>query len=539
MFWESFHEQTELEKLLEQGNFTLDQILDQSNLVDFCRAQNEVVIKFLSQPEIVGKLLDSCIVSEANVGNAEIVTRSVRATDVLCVVDQCSQCIVNDEGLLRRILGFLDVPKISNILARNVCTLLGHLTRKSTDTLVTLFGASRFPFHVCGLVGNDFVAEMLIQMMDESNFANHRAIMAYFQECNLIPGLMKRLNEPNLSAEALTNIRLIVREIIAQKSTPTVFDTLYTKVLLTKPAFNFLVNVSVSPNEPVRTEGLALIDAIATEAVARGSVDILDVSVAVIPKFDALLVAGNQKIPTASGGERRVVGRALISAVRAITTIVLHGSPNVKTTFAKANLTKKLIDLFFAFPSNAVLSSVISSFAIAAVRGECGPVVQSQLLIDSNILSRTIENVRSHSAGTEPVTNVAFAPALFSEVKAAERSQVVAAAIKACPDYSEFVSGELAAIENRNNTLIAGGANTSALAVRDVQALLNNIDAPLESSQTTGHEGFDEQEETTQQAQTPQESHQAQQAPTWTSFEEDDFFKPAPSKNFDDSDDDK
>jgi len=131
----SFFEKSPLEELLESGSFTLEQLLDQDDILQEAKAQNVTLLQFIEEPQTLRKLLQigtgPAEGDQAHRHKLSFIAVELLQMDLPVVVDQ----IVAAEELLAEMFGFLDerAPVDSTRAGFAVKVISSFWSRKPTE----------------------------------------------------------------------------------------------------------------------------------------------------------------------------------------------------------------------------------------------------------------------------------------------------------------------------------------------------------------------------------------------------------------------
>uniref|UniRef100_A0A8D0BAG3 Protein phosphatase 6 regulatory subunit 1 n=1 Tax=Salvator merianae TaxID=96440 RepID=A0A8D0BAG3_SALMN len=140
MFWKfDLHTTSHIDTLLERGNVTLFELLDEEDVLQECKVVNRKLVDFLVQPEHMEALV-TCVTEEPP-GDVDERVRykypSVSCEILTSDVTQINDALGEDESLLRRLYSFLQTGGILNpLLASFFSKVMGILINRKTDQIV-------------------------------------------------------------------------------------------------------------------------------------------------------------------------------------------------------------------------------------------------------------------------------------------------------------------------------------------------------------------------------------------------------------------
>ena len=154
-FWRTFgfHTVSPVETILEKDNFTLEELLDEEDILQECKSQNQKLLDYLLRVDTLDKLL--FYLTNDPPENAPSKQRQkypYLACEILCleVWDICD-AIYDNANLLDRLWGFLDLePPLSPLTSSYICRVAAVLLQRKVSE-VFLFSFSFF--HCCECQG--------------------------------------------------------------------------------------------------------------------------------------------------------------------------------------------------------------------------------------------------------------------------------------------------------------------------------------------------------------------------------------------------
>ena len=149
-FWRTFgfHTVSAVETILEKDNFTLEELLDEDELLQECKSQNQKLLDYLLRVETLEKLLFYLTTDPPEEAPSKQRSKyPYLACEILCleVWDIC-EAIYDNITLLDRLWGFLDLnPPLSPLTASHICRVAGVLLQRKISEVRESF-ISSFPF---------------------------------------------------------------------------------------------------------------------------------------------------------------------------------------------------------------------------------------------------------------------------------------------------------------------------------------------------------------------------------------------------------
>ncbi|XP_026533232.1 serine/threonine-protein phosphatase 6 regulatory subunit 1 isoform X1 [Notechis scutatus] len=170
MFWKfDLHTTSHIDTLLERGNVTLFELLDEEDVLQECKVVNRKLIDFLVQPEHMEALV-TCVTEEPP-GDVDERVRykypSVSCEILTSDVTQINDALGEDESLLRRLYGFLQSGGILNpLLASFFSKVMGILINRKTDQIVAfLRKKDDFVNLLLHHIGTSAIMDLLLRLL--------------------------------------------------------------------------------------------------------------------------------------------------------------------------------------------------------------------------------------------------------------------------------------------------------------------------------------------------------------------------------------
>jgi hypothetical protein len=134
-FWRTFgfHSVSSIETLLDKDSFTLEELLDEEDLLSECKSQNQKLMDYLLRPETLTNLLNYLTVQPPPDADLKVKQKyPYLACEILCleVWDIC-EAIYDNPVLLSKLWSFLDKEPPLPLFAVRVAGVL--LQRKIGD----------------------------------------------------------------------------------------------------------------------------------------------------------------------------------------------------------------------------------------------------------------------------------------------------------------------------------------------------------------------------------------------------------------------
>uniref|UniRef100_A0A8C2K717 Protein phosphatase 6, regulatory subunit 2b n=1 Tax=Cyprinus carpio TaxID=7962 RepID=A0A8C2K717_CYPCA len=140
MFWKfDLHNSSQIEKLLEKEDVTLQELLDEEDVLQECKAQNQRLLLFLSRDSSMLDLLN--LITHEPPADREERLR-YKFANVACELLTCDVSLINDkvggdESLLNTLYSFLEqTPPLNPLLASFFSKTFGNLITRKTEQVI-------------------------------------------------------------------------------------------------------------------------------------------------------------------------------------------------------------------------------------------------------------------------------------------------------------------------------------------------------------------------------------------------------------------
>ncbi|XP_017261644.1 serine/threonine-protein phosphatase 6 regulatory subunit 2 isoform X1 [Kryptolebias marmoratus] len=141
MFWKfDLNTSSHLETLLDKEDVTLNELLDEEDVLQECKAQNRRLLQFLCQDQCMQELV-RLITTEPPAGAEE--TMRFKYSNTACELLTCDVGVINDklgdeEPLLETLYAFLEQPSPLNpLLASFFSKTIGNLITRKTEQVIS------------------------------------------------------------------------------------------------------------------------------------------------------------------------------------------------------------------------------------------------------------------------------------------------------------------------------------------------------------------------------------------------------------------
>ncbi|KHN22994.1 Serine/threonine-protein phosphatase 6 regulatory subunit 3 [Glycine soja] len=462
MFWRmaGLSTASPVETILDKENFTLDELLDEDEIIQECKALNSRLINFLSGRAQVEQLT-RYIIEEAP-EDAEK-KRSFKFPFIACEIFTCEvdiilKTLIEDEELMNLLFSFLDLNHShSNLLAGYfskvvVCLLL----RKTIPFMQYVQAHQEIVKKLVELIGITSIMEVLIRLIgaDENMYVSHVDAMQWIEDTNVLEMIVDKFSSsdsPEVHANAAETLCAITRfaptGLSAKISSPSFIGRLFHHALEVSRPKSVLVNslsVCISLLDPKRhtfgayytynrqmTNGSTVT---ANPETVEGMLEslgdllkLLDVSSA-----ENLLL-------TTFGKLQPPLGKHRLKIVEFISVLVTVGGEAAERKLIDLGAVQRIIHLFFEYPYNNFLHHLVENIIMSCLESKNSSLLE-HLLRDCDFVGKIIQAEKQFTL--EADTNK---PTIPAEGKSAPRI--------GCIGHLTRISNKLVQLGNNNSVI--------------------------------------------------------------------------------------
>eukprot|EP01018_Ginkgo_biloba_P018105 Gb_14287 [translate_table: standard] len=400
MFWRmtGFSATSPVELVLDKETCTLEELFDEEEIIQECKALNNRLINFLRVKAQVQQML-RYIVEEPLEGAEN--KRTFRFPFIACEIFTCEidvilKTLVEDEELMNFLFSFLEPDRPHRTLLAGyfskvvICLLL----RKTVPTMRYFQAHQEMLVKLVNLIGITSIMEVLIRLFgaDDHMYTYHVDALQWLADTDLLEMLVDKLSVPSCpevnanSAEALCAITRLAPSALASKlSSPSFVGRLFHNVLEDPQSKSTLVHslsVCISLLDPKRVTAIAAAGAAhgnhITEPVVTANPETVDVMLHRLGELLELLnVSSDAKVlPTTYGELQPPLGMHRLKIVEFIAVLLRSTSEVSRHELVRLGAIQRVIKLFFDYPFNNALHHHVESIIYSCLDSN------STLLID-------------------------------------------------------------------------------------------------------------------------------------------------------------
>ncbi|XP_026414245.1 serine/threonine-protein phosphatase 6 regulatory subunit 3-like isoform X2 [Papaver somniferum] len=430
MFWRmtALSASSPVESVLDKEDFTLEELLDEEEVIQECKALNSRLINFLRERAQVEQLL-RYIVEEAP-EDAES-KRAFKFPFIACEVFTCEidvilKTLVEDEELMDLLFSFLEPNHPhSSLLAGYFSKVVVCLMLRKTVSLMNYVQAHQDVFRqLVDLIGITSIMEVLIRLVgaDDHVYPNFMDVMEWLANSNLLEMIVDKLNpssSPEVHANTAETLCAITRNapsaLSVKLSSPSFVERIFGHALEDRQSKSGLVDslsVCISLLDSKRATYSPLVHSIRSQHLYEPQIPINPETVsAMLPKLGDLLkllnVCSDSKVlPTTYGELKPPLGKHRLKIVEFIAVLLRSGNEIAEKELVSSGAIRRILELFFEYPFHNALHHQVESIILSCLESKDNTVVD-HLLKDCDVVGKILQADQSPilSGGSDQPTS--------------------------------------------------------------------------------------------------------------------------------------
>ncbi|KAF9333129.1 hypothetical protein BG006_004002 [Podila minutissima] len=216
MYWRFGHQTASvIDHILESGNVSLEELLEQDDLIQECKQQNPRLIEYLRDPAVLGQLL-SYITSDDLEDRARFKYPFIACEVVACELWGIFESALSNIEILVKFWEFLDrPPPLNPVQASYFGKVIGVFLMKKTGEMLRFIKSQ--PEVVPKLLlhmSTSSIMDLLLKIISMEESPEGKGTVQWLSEQGLMPWLVNRL-DPNFDAEVHSIASQVLLDIIA------------------------------------------------------------------------------------------------------------------------------------------------------------------------------------------------------------------------------------------------------------------------------------------------------------------------------------
>ncbi|CAN0916381.1 Serine/threonine-protein phosphatase 6 regulatory subunit 3 [Linum grandiflorum] len=415
MFWKLpiLSASSPVEAVLDKENYTLEELLDEEEIIQECKALNSRLINFLRDRAQVEQLLHYIIDDPPEDAESK---RSFKfpfiACEIfICEIDVILKTLVEEEELMDLLFSFLEPDRShSAFLAGYFSKVVVCLMLRKTVPLMNYVQAHQDVFRkLVDLIGITSIMEVLVRLVgaDDHVYPNFTDVMQWLADSNLLEMVVDKLSPscpPEVHANAAETLSSITRNtgsaLATKLSSPSFVARIFGHALEDSNSKSGLIHslsVCISLLDPKKlTNSSLLMHSFRSQHMYEAPVTINPETIdAMLPQLGDLLklldVSSDEKIlPTTYGQLKPPLGKHRLKVVEFIAILLKTGNEAAEKELVSSGTIGRVLDLFFEYPYNNALHHHVESIIYSCLETKTESVID-HLLRDCDLIGKLLQ----------------------------------------------------------------------------------------------------------------------------------------------------
>ncbi|KAK1369045.1 Serine/threonine-protein phosphatase 6 regulatory subunit 2 [Heracleum sosnowskyi] len=413
MFWRmtGLSTASPVDTILDKDNYTLEELLDEDEIIQECKAINSRLINFLREKTQIEQLI-RYIVEEAP-EDAEK-RRTFKFPFIACEIFTCEvdiilKALVEDEGLMDLLFSFLEPEHShSTLLAGYFSKVVVCLLLRKTVSLMNYTRAHQDIIKkLVDLIGITSIMEVLVRLIgaDEHLYTNYVESMQWLEETDVLEMVVDKFSSsdcPEVHANAAETLCAITRYappgLAAKISGPSFIGRLFRHALEESRPKSVLVHslsVCISLLDPKRLS-LGTYYSYNRQmnhgSVVTANPETVDGMLESLGNLLKLLDVSLEEnvLETTYGKLRPPLGKHRLKIIEFISVLVTVSSEAAEKELIRLGAIYRILELFFEYPYNNFLHHHVEQIILSCLESKKAPLIK-HLLHDCNLVGKILE----------------------------------------------------------------------------------------------------------------------------------------------------
>ncbi|CAL4895202.1 unnamed protein product [Urochloa decumbens] len=385
-----------VDTILDKENFTLEELLDEDEIIQECKALNTRLINFLRDKAQVEQLL-RYIVEEVPEDSEK--KRSFKFPFIACEIFTCEidiilRTLIEDVELMDLLFSFVkpDHPHSTLLAGYFSKVVICLMLRKTAPLMNYVQEHPDIVVQLVDLIGITSVMEVLIRLIgaDETIYSNFADTLQWLENTNVLEMIVDKFSSsdsPEVHANAAEILSAVTRcappALAAKICSPSFVGRLFRHALEESRPKSVLVHslsVCISLLDPKRLASAsyqAFRSNLSHGTLVTASPETVDGMLESLGDLLKLLdiTSSENVLPTTYGCLRPPLGKHRLKIVEFISVLLTIGSEIAEKELISQSAIKRCIDLFFQYPYNNFLHHHVENIIVS-----CLEVKRNQLI---------------------------------------------------------------------------------------------------------------------------------------------------------------
>ncbi|XP_010458020.1 PREDICTED: serine/threonine-protein phosphatase 6 regulatory subunit 3-like isoform X2 [Camelina sativa] len=431
MFWKltSLSASSPVETILDKENFTLEELLDEEEIIQECKALNSRLINFLRDKAQVEQLLRYIVVESPQDADSKRAFKFpfISCEIFTCEIDVILKTLVEDEELMDLLFSFLEPNRPHSALLAGYFSkvVICLMIRKTAALMNYVKGHQNVFCQLVDLIGITSIMEVLVRLVgaDDHVYPNFLDVMQWLADSNLLEMIVDKLkpsSPPEVQANAAETLCAISRNapsaLATQLSSPGYVARIFGHALEDSHSKSSLVHslsVCTSLLDPRRSAASSsMFSSYRGQHTFESPVPVSPETIsAMLPKLSDLLMlltvaADSTVLPTTYGELRPPLGKHRLKIVEFIAVLLKTGSEAAQSELVNSGTIKRTLDLFFEYPYNNALHHQVESIILSCLENK-SDVMVNHILRECNLIGKFLSSDRDSKLSGDSQPTVA------------------------------------------------------------------------------------------------------------------------------------
>ncbi|CAH8357869.1 unnamed protein product [Eruca vesicaria subsp. sativa] len=412
MFWKltSLSASSPVETILDKENFTLEELLDEEEIIQECKALNSRLINFLRDKAQVEQLLRYIVEEPPEDADSK---RAFKYPFVSCEIFSCEidvilKTLVEDEELMDLLFSFLEPSRPHSALLAGYFSkvVICLMVRKTAALMNYVKGHQNVFCQLVDLIGITSIMEVLVRLVggDDHVYPNFLDVMQWLVDSNLLEMIVDKLkpsNPPEVQANAAETLCAISRNapsaLASQLSSPGFVSRIFGHALEdshSKSALVHSLSVCTSLLDPRKSAtSSSMFNSYSGQHMFESPAPVSQETIgAMLPKLSDLLMlltvaSDSTVLPTTYGELKPPLGKHRLKIVEFIAVLLRTGSEAAQKELVSSGTIKRTLDLFFEYPYNNALHHQVEGIILSCLENKSELMV-NHILRECNVIGK-------------------------------------------------------------------------------------------------------------------------------------------------------
>ncbi|CAI0397868.1 unnamed protein product [Linum tenue] len=415
MFWKLpiLSASSPVEAILDKENFTLEELLDEEEIIQECKALNSRLINFLRDRAQVEQLLHYIINEPPEDSESQRAFKFpfIACEIFICEIDVILKTLVEEEELMDLLFSFLEPERPhSALLAGYFSKVVVCLMLRKTVPLMNYVQAHQDVFRkLVDLIGITSIMEVLVRLVgaDDHVYSNFVDVMQWLADSNLLEMIVDKLSPsctPEVHANAAETLCAITRNtgsaLATKLSSPSFVARIFSHALEDSHSKSGLIHslsVCISLLDPKRfTNASLMMHSFRSQHMYEAPIPVNPETIdAMLPHLGDLLqllnVSSDEKIlPTTYGQLKPPLGKHRLKIVEFIAILLKTGNEAAEKELVSSGTVKRVLDLFFEYPFNNALHHHVESITFSCLETKSESMID-HLLRECDLVGKLLQ----------------------------------------------------------------------------------------------------------------------------------------------------